>query len=68
MVTDVLMNNGDRLPLVWANAGNAGNVMFCAGYSAIVTNIDSQMTSINAHKFPKEFQQVFTTHLHAHAL
>ena len=26
---DVLLNNWDRLPLVWANEGNAANFMRC---------------------------------------
>lgn len=28
LLLDVLLNNGDRLPLIWKNRGNPGNVMF----------------------------------------
>jgi len=26
---DLLINNYDRLPLVWNNTGNSGNIIFC---------------------------------------
>ena len=28
LVLDVLINNGDRFPLLWENRGNPGNLMF----------------------------------------
>lgn len=36
MALDMLINNFDRLPLVWSNEGNLGNVMLGSGLGAVV--------------------------------
>eukprot|EP00051_Salpingoeca_urceolata_P030448 m.8936 g.8936 ORF g.8936 m.8936 type:complete len:400 (-) comp3369_c0_seq2:86-1285(-) len=45
LVLDVLCNNGDRLPLIWENRGNPGNVMICNQRQQVVS-VDSQLLPI----------------------
>ena len=55
LLLDVLLNNGDRLPLIHANRGNAGNVMLCRGNGQVVA-IDSAASAINKAAYPEQYQ------------
>eukprot|EP00054_Salpingoeca_dolichothecata_P027164 m.197762 g.197762 ORF g.197762 m.197762 type:complete len:93 (+) comp25882_c0_seq5:47-325(+) len=46
MLLDVLCNNGDRLPLIWDNRGNPGNIMFALGLGKIIS-LDNQIAPID---------------------
>eukprot|EP00479_Gromia_sphaerica_P007627 TRINITY_DN260_c0_g1_i1.p1 TRINITY_DN260_c0_g1~~TRINITY_DN260_c0_g1_i1.p1 ORF type:complete len:362 (-),score=67.14 TRINITY_DN260_c0_g1_i1:80-1165(-) len=43
---DVIVNNWDRLPLIWSNEGNLGNLIINLE-TGIVHGIDQQLTGIN---------------------
>lgn len=63
---DVLINNFDRLPCIWNNRGNAGNIIFqgdagtehvdCVNLAAPHTalGIDNMVSCIDAGKFPDQ--------------
>eukprot|EP00730_Choanoeca_flexa_P013546 TRINITY_DN5442_c0_g1_i1.p1 TRINITY_DN5442_c0_g1~~TRINITY_DN5442_c0_g1_i1.p1 ORF type:complete len:414 (+),score=88.40 TRINITY_DN5442_c0_g1_i1:87-1328(+) len=55
LLLDVLLNNGDRLPLIHDNRGNPGNVMLCRGSGQVVA-IDSAMAAINKRDYPEQYQ------------
>jgi hypothetical protein len=49
MALDVITNNCDRLPLVWSNRGNQGNIYFSENGPHAVS-IDSKIVPIDAEK------------------
>lgn len=63
---DVLINNFDRLPCIWNNRGNAGNIIFqgdagienmdCVDFAAPHTalGIDNMVSCIDVGKFPDQ--------------
>eukprot|EP00045_Choanoeca_perplexa_P007536 m.69247 g.69247 ORF g.69247 m.69247 type:complete len:414 (-) comp14111_c0_seq1:3162-4403(-) len=55
LLLDVLINNGDRLPLIHDNRGNPGNVMLCRGSGQVIA-IDSAIASINKATYPEQYQ------------
>eukprot|EP00041_Stephanoeca_diplocostata_P016054 m.312304 g.312304 ORF g.312304 m.312304 type:complete len:397 (+) comp20238_c0_seq9:270-1460(+) len=55
LALDVLCNNGDRLPLIWDNRGNPGNIMMAKGVGKAVS-IDSQIQPIDKEAHPDQFQ------------
>lgn len=65
MALDVLLNNGDRLPLIWDNQGNPGNVFVArkevaeGKHELIAVNIDGGARAIDPQQFPKESAQYF---------
>jgi len=67
---DVLINNWDRLPLIWDNVGNTENILFTD--SNLVYGIDQSVQSINPklheENFKKYIAKVSTLLNHALAL
>ncbi|KAL6067313.1 hypothetical protein QOT17_008932 [Balamuthia mandrillaris] len=59
LALDVLTNNSDRLPLLWNNRGNGGNLMF-AGPNGILVNIDNKVVPINGEAYPKKLEEYMT--------
>jgi hypothetical protein len=69
LALDVLTNNFDRLPCIWNNKGNAGNVLFqgdagernkyCLATSEPHTaiGIDNMVSCIDVAKFPKQHSE-----------
>lgn len=56
---DVLLNNGDRVPFIWDNQGNSGNLHLIVRQddnSVDLANIDPGIRAIDATKFPDEHQ------------
>lgn len=66
LALDIFMNNSDRLPLIWNNQGNAGNVfveLLYGDYNAPVSfklvNLDCQLRSIDKKMYPSEYETYF---------
>ncbi|XP_065182761.1 uncharacterized protein LOC135813598 isoform X2 [Sycon ciliatum] len=49
LALDMLMNNWDRLPVLWENEGNPNNIIFSP--HGVAWGIDQALTSINPHTF-----------------
>eukprot|EP00053_Salpingoeca_punica_P017161 m.164318 g.164318 ORF g.164318 m.164318 type:complete len:399 (-) comp17131_c3_seq1:407-1603(-) len=54
LALDVLCNNGDRLPLIWDNRGNPGNIMF-AFEGGEVVSVDGQVCPIDIETAPDQY-------------
>eukprot|EP01137_Pigoraptor_chileana_P002398 Opistho-2@41187 len=52
MGVDCLLNNSDRLPLVWDNRGNPGNLMLAGSIGCIVA-IDNQFIPVDVGTHPE---------------
>jgi len=46
LIYDVILNNWDRLPLVWDNEGNLGNFFWCKNENQRIMAIDNTTTAI----------------------
>jgi len=55
---DVLLNNGDRLPLIWQNQGNSGNLMLDK-FTGQVISIDSSGSPININLYPQRVEEYY---------
>eukprot|EP01129_Flabellula_baltica_P003416 TRINITY_DN13180_c0_g1_i2.p1 TRINITY_DN13180_c0_g1~~TRINITY_DN13180_c0_g1_i2.p1 ORF type:complete len:299 (+),score=62.39 TRINITY_DN13180_c0_g1_i2:143-1039(+) len=51
LVYDVLVNNTDRLPLIWDNQGNSGNLMLDDVTGQVIT-LDNTMATIDPERYP----------------
>jgi hypothetical protein len=56
---DIFCNNGDRLPVVWDNRGNLGNVYIqpFSNDSIDIINLDSNIRIIDIEKYPDEYEK-----------
>lgn len=52
MSFDVLINNWDRIPLIWEHDGNLGNLLIAEDDNKPVIAIDQCLSSINPELFP----------------
>ena len=57
LALDVLTNNFDRLPCIWDNKGNPGNVMFQPAPKHTALCIDNMVSCIDLDKFQEQHQQ-----------
>lgn len=59
LALDVLLNNGDRIPLIWDNQGNGGNVYIVrlSGGKYQVINLDAGVRSIDPNEHNEQFQE-----------
>ena len=54
---DILTNNFDRLPCIWENNGNPGNIMFQPEPKHTALCIDNMVSCIDVEKFQNQYQQ-----------
>lgn len=54
---DVLINNWDRLPLVWNNEGNLGNILVSNNLDHPITGIDNSISSIHPINFKPKYDE-----------
>jgi hypothetical protein len=52
---DVLINNWDRVPLIWNNDGNLGNVLVSDKLQHPITGIDQSISSIHPINFKSKY-------------
>jgi hypothetical protein len=57
LALDILTNNFDRLPCIWENNGNPGNIMFRTEPKHTALCIDNMVSCIDVEKFDKQYQQ-----------
>jgi len=56
---DVIINNGDRLPLIWQNQGNSGNLMLDK-ITGQVISLDTSCNVINNDLYPEKVEEYYT--------
>ena len=54
---DMLINNWDRLPYIWNNEGNLGNLMVTNDINRPIVGIDQSMSSIHPVNFKGKFDE-----------